>query len=233
MSNWSAHIAVVALEYKKSAKFWSAISMVMFIVTELCITFSTLVTMLQVGTPTQTCLIGPQKVCMILYYLSLACYVLTGVLVGVTTYMKPDEKAGGCEDVERGLQALSTAINASLICTNKIHVPRFPDYAHIVQDRYDFVLKGAPSLAPLSKLETNLPGLYEIPVVPKQSSEQLQYWSAAMNAQLNRLGDVPPKSGAAGAGQFPRTRLAASAPVVTAAVSVAHDPEMALPLESP
>lgn len=233
MSNWSAHIATVALEYRKSGKFWSAISMAMFIVTELCITFSTLVTMLQVGTPTQTCLIGPQKVCMILYYLSLACYVLTGVLVGVTTYIKPDEQAGGCTDVERALQALSTAVCATLICTNKIHVPRFPDYAHIVQDRYDFILKGAPSLAPHCKVETNLPRLYEIPVVPKQSSEQLQYWSAAMNAQLNRLGDASPKNFSNDAGQFPRTRLAVSAPVVTAAVSVAHDPEMALPLETP
>jgi hypothetical protein len=228
MSTWSAHIAVVSLEYRKSNKFWSRISLAMFIMTELFITFSTLVTMLQVGTPTNSCIIGTQKTCMILYYLSLACYVLTGVLVAVSTYMKPDERASNCTDIERALRSLSTAINATLCTTNKVHIPRFPDYANIIQERYDYVLKGAPPLAPYCRVKTNLPALHELPVVPAQSTEQLQYWQSAMNAQLNRLGGQ-----STDAVPVQRTRLAMSAPVVSAAVSATPDPEMALSLETP
>lgn len=188
MSSWAQHMQALTRAYQKSRKFWQYTSIALFIVTEFFLAHVLFFQLLQVNSPAQRCLIGPYAVCTTLYYFSLLCTVIGGVLAAISSFVKPEEKKSECGNVANNLNYLNKYIVAMLhaIAGNR---PPYTDFAQLTAERFRLIMEGAPDPVSWFRLEEQT----ELPVFTPSAAqeESLAVLQLAANAELNRLSQRP------------------------------------------
>ena len=207
---WAEHIATLARAYRKTRRFWSRIGLTLFIATQICISISFLLQMLQVQTPFERCLIAQAEVCTTFYFLSLLTTCMSAALAGVKEYLSPDDRANQCTKVAAILETLSQDIHIQLqaLVEDRAH---FKEYCDLVLKQFEHAISTACPLAPGLKLSRTLPKQVADNMTVVSPSNEMEQYQTRMLHGLNRMSQTT---------------------TITAAQSLPVDPVNGLPLSS-